>query len=649
MGKYVSWHNHCRSGSLRDALSPVKELVEKSKNNDMAFAITDHGSIAAWIEIYDECKKNNVKPILGNEIYIHPNRKRFFELNELLSDKKLDADTKRELEIEKEEMGRYNHLVVVAKNHHGFHNLIDLSNQGYINGYYRFPLNSYEELLDLPKKDDSRGLLISSACLGSPLSQFILKEQFENAENWIKFMQENFGSDFYLEVQAVNMDEQRLVNTKIMEYAKKFKIPTILANDSHYPTDDYAKAHERFLLLQGEQKVSDIGKKQWRIIYEDVKTGKRKRKKIDLGEDFKKNLKVDDLVVGQTYKTSTGEDKIIKKELVDKVWLIEADDLSFKTEEEIRNKVIKEHPELKKDLETLVATNYSLYDLIEEIKIDTTNKLPKFENSYEQLLEKVAAGVKRHRIMSKPNKTVYLKRIQEELLVINKNGFNEYFLILADLFEYIHNNGIARGCGRGSSVGSLVAMLLGITVVDPLEWDLQFERFLSADMGGAVSFPDVDSDLYALPTQNFDAREFVITYLAQKYGSDHIAYIGNRLVYKLKSAIRDISQVYEIPSTEMFKCSKAISDKFSLDVNIRRYPEVKEFFTKYPELKKLVEQIAGTTSALGVHAGGVIISDKNYPLSKNIGLQKQSGALNATCWTKMKWLNWDILNMTYLG
>jgi DNA polymerase-3 subunit alpha len=650
MSKYLSWHNHCNVGSLRDSLSPVKELVNRCKENDMAFAITDHGSISAWIEIYNQCKKAGVKPILGNEIYIHQNRKRLFELRDLLLDKELDADTKRELEIEKEEVGRYNHLVVVTKNQHGFQNLIDLSNQAYVNGYYRFPLNSYEELINLPKKDGSRGLLISSACLGSPLSQFIISEKFEDAENWIKFMQETFGSDFYLEVQAVNMDIQRTVNEKIMEYSKKFGISAILANDSHYPTDEYSKAHERFLLLQGEQKVSDIGKKQWRITYEDVKTGKRKRKKVDLEGEFKKGLLASDLVEGETY----AKEKIFKKELVDKVWLIEADDLSFKTEAEIRTKVKKEHPELKKELENLIKTNYSLYDQIDEIQIDTTNKLPKFDNSNEELLRRVTAGIKKHGIMSKLNKAEYLKRVNEELSVINKNGFNEYFIILADLFEYIHENKIARGCGRGSSVGSLIAMLLDITMIDPLEWGLPFERFLSAEMGGAVSFPDIDSDLYALPTQNFDAREFIITYLAKKYGSDHIAYIGNRLIYKLKSAIRDISQVYEIPSNEMFKCSKAISDEFSLDVNIRRYKEVKEFFTTYPELKKLVEQITGTTSALGVHAGGVIISDKQYPLSRNVGLQRQSGALNATCWTKdeiaqLGYIKYDFLGLKAAG
>lgn len=480
MSKYVSFHNHTIN-SMRDGLSKVKDLVNKSKENDMAFVVSDHGSITGWVEIYNECKKAGIKPILGNEIYIHSNRKRLFEIRDLMANKELDSETKRELEIEKEEIGKYNHLVVVTKNQFGLSNLIELTNKAYTEGYYRFPINSYEDILNLPKKDGSRGLLFSSACLGSPLSQFIIKEQFQEAEQWIKFMKDEFGSDFFLEVQAVNMDIQRAVNKKIVEYSKKFGIACILANDSHYPSDEYSKAHERFLLLQGDQKVSDVGKKQWRIVYEDTKTGSRRRKKVDLEGDFKKGLSAEDLEVGKTY----GKEKILSKELVDKVWMIEADDLSFKTEKEIRTKVIKEHPELKPELEDLIKTNYALYDMIEDITFDTSNKLPKFENSKKLLLDKVTAGIKKYNIMAKPNKTVYLQRINKELDVINKNNFNEYFLILADLFEYAHQNGIARGCGRGSSVGSLLAMLLDITLVDPIEWDLQFERFLSPEMGSS--------------------------------------------------------------------------------------------------------------------------------------------------------------------
>ena len=645
MSKYISWHNHTIN-STRDGLSKIKDLVNKSKENDIAFTVTDHGTIAGWIEIYNECKKAGIKPILGNEIYIHSNRKRLFEIRDLLLDKELDADTKRELEIEKEEIGKYNHLVVVTKNQFGLSNLIELSNKAYTEGYYRFPINSYEDLIDLPKQNDSRGLLISSACLGSPLSQFIIKEKYEDAENWIKFMQETFGQDFYLEVQAVNMDIQRTVNKKILEYSKKFKIPAILANDSHYPTDEFAMAHERFLLLQGEQKISDVGKKQWRIVYEDTKTGSRKRKKVDTDGEFKKGLLAETLEIGKTY----GKEKIISKELVDKVWMIEADDLSFKTEKEIRNKVKTQHPELKNDLEELIKTNYSIYDKIEEVHFDSSNKLPKYEDSNKTLLKKVAEGVKRTGIMNKPNKAVYLKRINQELDVINKNGFNEYFLILADLFEYAHNNGIARGCGRGSSVGSLVAMLLNITLVDPIEWDLQFERFLSPEMGGAISWPDIDNDFHSLPNQPFEAREFLVAYLAEKYGSDHIAYIANKLVYKIKSAIRDLGQVYDIPSSETFKCTKALNEDISLEANIKRYKEVKEYFDKYPDLKKIVPQITGTMSALGVHAGGVIISDKKYPLHKNVALQRPSDGLNATSWTKdevaqLGYIKYDLLGL----
>lgn len=161
---------------------------------------------------------------------------------------------------------------------------------------------------------------------------------------------------------------------------------------------------------------------------------------------------------------------------------------------------------------------------------------------------------------------------------------------------------------------------------------------------------DIDSDFQTLPTQGFEAREFLIEYLSKKYGNDHIAYIANKLIYRLKSAIRDLGQVYEIPSNETFKCTKAINDDISLEANIKRYKEVKEYFEKYPELRKIVPQITGTASALGIHAGGVIISDAKYPLNKNVGLQRPSGDLNATCWTKdevaqLGYIKYDLLGL----
>lgn len=476
MSKYIVWHCHDRTGSTRDALSSIKDMVDKCAEHDMAFSCTNHGSIASWVELDNTCKEKKIKPIFGNEIYLNKNRDRIFEIRTKLKDKKLDVDERRILTMEKEDLQKNNHLLVVAKNQHGWHNLCELSNQAYVKGFYRFPLCTYEELFNLPKENDSRGIIVSSACLASPLNQFLLKEKFNEAEEWVKMMKEEFDKDFYLEVQAVNMDEQRFVNKKIIEYSKKFKIPAIIANDSHYINDSYSLAHERFLLLQGKQKVSDIGIKQYKITYED-KQGKRKRKKVDLDAEFKKDHPAKKLKVGDII----GSDKIIDIEKVNKVWMIEADDLSFKTEKEIREKVKQQHPELNDNIEELINTNKSIYDIIEEIHIDEKIKLPKIKDSDKLLNEKVVDGMKIKNMTDKKS----IERVKYELGIIKKNGFAEYFLVLSDFMEYARKINVPLGNGRGSVVGSLVAYLLGIHFMNPFEWDFEFERFMAPEFGSS--------------------------------------------------------------------------------------------------------------------------------------------------------------------
>jgi len=497
MSKYVAWHVHT-IGSTRDGLLKVSDLVNKCKENNMVSTVTDHGSISSWIEYYNACKKAGIKPVFGNEIYIHPHRERLFEIRKELENKNIDPDKKRRLTIEKEEKARYNHIVVVAKNKHGFHNLIELSNEAYLNGFYRFPLSSYNTLFNLPKdKNGDRGLLVSSACLASPLSQYILKGKLDEAKDWIKMMKEEFQDNFYLEVQAVNMDEQRLVNKEILNFSKTMKVPTLLANDAHYLNDDYAKAHERFLLLQGKEKVADIGKKVWRIKWE-MNTGEVKRKKYDAEDteaEWLNGIKISEINKGDVIvlkktkdKKNKGQEiikesaKIVEKELVNKVWLIEADDLSLKDEKGIREKVKGQHPEIT-NVDEIVETNYKIYDKIESIDLETESKLPKIPESYENLVKRTGKELANFLKKNKVKAQDYIDRLKYELEVIHKFGFEEYFLILADLFDYGKGKGISFGAGRGSAAGSLVAFLLGIHRVDPILWNMQFERFLSPNMG----------------------------------------------------------------------------------------------------------------------------------------------------------------------
>ena len=204
MSKFLSIHNHSRQGSLRDGLSDIHELVKISKERDMAFAITEHGSVGSWVQYNIACKKHGVKPVFGNEIYINRKRDRMFEVraqlkrlkemnkNSLSKEEKANLTHEvRQLSLEFDEIKKPRHLVVIAKNQHGLHNLLELSNVAYLKGFYNKPTNCYEEIFDLPKdKNGDRGIIVTSACLASDSSQYILAGKNGDAEDWAQLMRE---------------------------------------------------------------------------------------------------------------------------------------------------------------------------------------------------------------------------------------------------------------------------------------------------------------------------------------------------------------------------------------------------------------------------------------------------------------------------
>ena len=633
--KYLPWHVHTIH-STRDGLIKVPELVKKCVDSDMGVMVSDHGSHASFIEVYNECKIKKVKPVFGVELYINRNRERMFELKKLLKEEKNESK-KKVLSYEFEDIKKYNHIVVAAKNLHGFHNLISLTNKGFTDGFYHKPIITRDELINLPKdKSGTRGLIVSTACLASEASQYIIKEQYDNCLSYLQLMHEEFNDDFYIEVQAVNMDIQKRVNEKLLEYSKKLKIPAIIATDAHYLEDKYKDAHQLLLLLQGKQSISDVGKKVWRITFENAK-GEIRRKKYEKGSEFRKDVDADKIQVGDVVgKSKSDKVTVIKKEELDKVWIIEADDLSLKSENEIRKTVKLQHPELAEEIDNLIETNKSIYEKVEHFDIDSRLKLPKIKDAESIIRAKVEAALKDFGFSENQ---VYVDRANRELDTIIQNGFETYFLILEDIVTFAKQQDIPVGYGRGSVGGCLVAYLLKMQEVDPIVWNLQFERFLSKDRGGKMGYPDIDFDSGNNPL-NGNGRKTIVNYLIKKYGDEHVCYVGNRLMYSGKSIIRDLGQVYDIPSSDTFACTKLYDDNFSVKENMRTHKKIKEFFEKYPQLQDKVPQFDGLNSALGVHAGGVIITDKKYPISKYFALQRPKekddpdGDRIATMWTK---------------
>lgn len=448
----------------------VTDLAQWCYDNNSAATLTDHGTIGGWISYYNECLKHNIKPIMGCELYINKNRDRLIELSKLKKNKSLETLEKRELNYEFEDIKKINHILVLAKNPLGYHNLIELHNKGYTEGFYMKPMVTRKDLFSLPKENGDRGLIVTTACLASESSQYILSEKYNDCYNYLQMMADEFKDDFYIELQANDMDAQKRVNQKLLEYGKQLGIKKIIGTDGHYPNKKASKLHQIFLLMQGKQVISDVGKKVWRITYENKK-GEIMRRKFELDAQFA-STDINTLEIGAQY----GDFKVIKKEQVDKVWMIEAEDLSIKTEQELKDHVEKSnHDELKDIVTELIEENKNIYEKIENIKIDTQVKMPFKENADEELKKHVIQGLKDFKLQGTKE---YIDRTKYELKIIKEGGFSNYFLILKEIIDYAKSMKIPLGIARGSGGGSIICMLLGITRLDPIKWNLPFERFL---------------------------------------------------------------------------------------------------------------------------------------------------------------------------
>lgn len=481
---FLSIHAHS-TGSTRDGLQRVEEMCKVSSANNMTFTLTEHGSLATLVEYYKAAKKHGIKFVPGNEIYINKNRQRLFWLRDRIKELKQSSEADhgeelRSLSYEFEDIRKYNHLLVVAKNDHGLKNLFRLNNEAYLKGFYGKPLNCHEDLLNLPRdRDGDRGLIVTTACLASETSQYILKGKEQSALDYCKMMAEEFGDNFYLEIQANEIEEQHKVNRALIEIHKETGAKLAVGTDSHYIDVSAAKAHEIFLLIQGNQKYSDVGKKLWRIEYE--KGGVISRKKVEIGDKFH-GVSPETLQKGD----SPAKGIIIRKaELVNKVWMIESVDLSFKNESQVR-KSLEEHEYLKPYVEQMISNNKSMLDKIGDINIDPDIKMPMSETDFTEMKKRCARGLVGKGLAGDKR---YIERLKYELDTIERSGFASLFLILQDIFEFARERRIPVNAARGSVGASLVAYCLGLTRIDPVAWDLDFARFCTperADTGRRV-------------------------------------------------------------------------------------------------------------------------------------------------------------------
>jgi len=534
---YIPLHVHTTKGSVGDSILKIDEYIKKAKDFKLpAIAETNHGSMSDMFEFYKACKDNNINPIIGCEVYETTDR----TLKKLVNKKRPETW----------------HLVLLAKNKIGLENLLYITSNAQLEGYYYKPRTDIEIL-----KTHGEGIIALSACLGSKLKYLIdnnkTDKQVIEAINEYK----EIFDDFYLEIQPGNFNEQIQYNKKLIKLSSTTNTSLIVTNDVHYLNSDDWKTHDAHVKIHRKMKIDE------EQVYPD---------KCYYLQDY--NTIVNSL--------SYLPHDIVKQAIANTV--------------KVANEIT-----LELDISSVNMPKYNTIDFSEENTLITI--------CYTKLKELVPT-------LEDPAN--YTSQLEKEFKVINQLGFAGYFLIVADFVDYAQKNNIPVGPGRGSACGSLVAYLMGITKVDPIKYNLLFERFLSPHR---KSIPDIDLDFAS------DKRAMMFDYAVKKYGLDHCALVSTLGIRKAKASIRDAARIYDIDKDLADQAAKLIPQVFyddagekstdlSITESINLIPLLKELSLKYPLWFETAIKLENLPKSSSIHAAGTIIS--SLPLQKYIPLRK---------------------------
>lgn len=603
--------------SLLDGQASVPALVDKALADDMpGLAITDHGNMFGVKEIYnyvnggamkglkkklekaeksgdeakaarikgwiDRLKSGDFKLILGCEMYV--------------ANKSLHEQT------DKRDTGR--HLVVLAKNKTGYKNLIKLVSKAWTEGFYSHPRTDKQELAA-----HREGLIVASACLGGEIPRLIRQGLIDEAEKQVQWWKDTFGDDYYLEIQRhpTNVpggnrevyEEQKRVNPEIIRMARKFGIKLICTNDSHFVNAEDAEAHDRLICVSTNSNLNDPN----RMRYTKQEWLKTQQEMNDLFADIPEALENTSEIVGKVEHYSIDHGPIMPN------FEIPAD---FGSEEEYRSRITEQDlfDEFTRDENGNVVLSQE--DAEAKIKkLGGYDKLYRIKFEADYLAKLAYEGARRR--YGDPLSDELSERIKFELHIMKTMGFPGYFLIVQDFINAARNQlGVSVGPGRGSAAGSCVAYCLGITQIDPVKYDLLFERFLNPDR---ISLPDIDIDF------DDDGRADVLRYVTRKYGEEKVAHIITYGTMAAKSSIKDVARIEQLPLSESDRLAKLIPKRMptvdgkdlkpTLDNCYNYVPEFKpELSSPNPlivETLKFAKALEGTVRNTGVHACGVII------------------------------------------
>lgn len=584
-------HLHVHSQySLLDGKASIPELVDKAIATGMrGIALTDHGNMFGIKEFWNYVEKKNsgkeesekFKPILGCEMYVARDR---------MTDKKDKSDNGY-------------HLIVLAKNLKGYHNLVKLVSHAWTEGYYYKPRTDRADL-----EAHKEGLIVCSACLGGEVPQFILHDQIDQAEERILWYKSVFGDDYYLELQRhqtfkenANREvypEQCKVNDALLGFAKKHGIKVVCTNDVHFTNEEDAEAHDRLICVSLQKSFYEP-----RLHYTKQEWLKTPEEMSEIFKDIPEALSTTEEILDKVEFYSINHAPIMPFFDIPK---------EFGTEEEYRQRITEK--ELFDEFTQDENGNVVLSPEAAQKKIDGLGGYDKiyrikFEADY---LAKLTLEGAKERYGDPIPPDVY-ERLKFELHIMKTMGFPGYFLIVQDFINTGRKKlGVSIGPGRGSAAGSAAAYCLGITQIDPIKYDLLFERFLNPDR---ISLPDIDVDF------DDDGRYEVLKYVTEHYGAEKVAHIITFGTMATKMAVKDVAKVLEVPLPEANRLVRLIPDRLpEIDgkapkVNLKNCLKYNKEFAaelqnpdeKIRETLKYAQQLEGNIRGTGIHACGVII------------------------------------------
>ena len=542
--------------SLLDGSNKIKECVARVKELGMnSVAITDHGVMYGVIDFYRAAKAAGIHPVLGSEVYVAPGSRFSKEPGQGNED-------------------RYYHLVLLAENDTGYHNLMKIVSRGFTEGYYYKPRVDLEVL-----EEFHEGIIALSACLAGEVQRYVARGLYEEGKEAALRYEHIFGKgNFFLELQDHGIAEQQLVNQGLLRMSRETGIPLVATNDVHYTYADDVKPHDILLCLQTGKKLAD----EDRMRYEG----------------------------GQYY---------------------------IKSEEEM--KALFPYA-----LEALENTQKIADRCQVEIEFGVT-KLPKYDvpdgwTSWEYLNKLCHEGLAER---YQPASEELTTRLDYELSVIKTMGYVDYFLIVWDFIKYAKDHGIMVGPGRGSAAGSLVSYCLGITTIDPIRYQLLFERFLNPER---VSMPDIDVDFEP------EGRQAMIEYVSRKYGADCVVQIVTFGTLAARGVLRDVGRVMDLPYAFVDSIAKMVPQELNitLDKALAANGEFRKLYQEDEQVQELVDmskRLEGLPRHTSMHAAGVVISQKSVDEYVPLSLGSDGAVVTQFTMTTLEELG--LLKMDFLG